>query len=354
MSSEIAFLLASVFGLCIMIAIVGNVLVCVAVISERRLKRNKNNYFIVSLAVSDLCVASVVMSFAMANDIQRKWTFGSTFCRLWISFDVMCSTASILNLCVISFDRYKHVQDAMYYDLWMTRRKALTLITCVWLLSAIISFLPIQLGLHETNNVMNVSSKQEEECIIQLNLTYAIVSSAVSFYLPCLVMLVLYFKLFLFARRHAVNIKSMQPKNKPLPVMTCLSSVRKLFRTSEHKAAKTLGIITGVFLLCWLPFFVINPLAAYNPHLIPSDAFIITTWLGYANSCLNPIIYTIFNTEFRQAFRKILCCYDKVSFTCFQDHQKSRYEMKHIDNQPTESIACKSSFDINQEQVTCV
>ncbi|CAL1531000.1 unnamed protein product, partial [Lymnaea stagnalis] len=307
------FSLGIFFAFCIFIAISGNLLVCVAVLTERRLKRVKNNYFIVSLAVADLLVACVVMSFAMANDIQNNWIFGSIFCRIWISFDIMCSTASILNLCVISFDRYKHIQNAMYYDSWMTTRKALTLIASVWFLSGLISFLPIHLGLHEINLAAdNETKKSEHECTIKLNFIYAIISSTVSFYVPCLVMLILYFKLFLFARKHALSIKSMKR-----PVLYSPGDNHRINQSnskiaSDNKAAFTLGIITGVFLCCWLPFFIINPISAFNTELIQPNAFVISTWFGYINSCLNPIIYSIFNAEFRDAFKKILsfrnCC----------------------------------------------
>ena len=76
----------------------------------------------------------------------------------------------------------------------------------------------------------------------------------------------------------------------------------------ERKAAKTLAIITGAFVVCWLPFFImalLMPLcAACNINDYMQSFFL---WLGYFNSTLNPVIYTIFSPEFRQAFKRILC-----------------------------------------------
>nr|CAH7762061.1 unnamed protein product [Callosobruchus chinensis] len=75
----------------------------------------------------------------------------------------------------------------------------------------------------------------------------------------------------------------------------------------ERKAAKTLAIITGAFVLCWLPFFVMAVLLPIDADLFDKYMVSICLWLGYFNSTLNPIIYTIFSPEFRHAFKKILC-----------------------------------------------
>jgi 5-hydroxytryptamine receptor 1 len=76
----------------------------------------------------------------------------------------------------------------------------------------------------------------------------------------------------------------------------------------ERKAAKTLAIITGAFVICWLPFFIMALLMPLCESCSINDyvaSFFL--WLGYFNSTLNPVIYTIFSPEFRQAFKRILC-----------------------------------------------
>ncbi|KAK1122327.1 hypothetical protein K0M31_009549 [Melipona bicolor] len=76
----------------------------------------------------------------------------------------------------------------------------------------------------------------------------------------------------------------------------------------ERKAAKTLAIITGAFVACWLPFFLVALLRATCEACEPPELMAsVFLWLGYFNSTLNPVIYTVFSPEFRQAFKRMLC-----------------------------------------------
>ncbi|XP_076394689.1 octopamine receptor in mushroom bodies isoform X10 [Megachile rotundata] len=85
----------------------------------------------------------------------------------------------------------------------------------------------------------------------------------------------------------------------------------KRFRM-ETKAAKTLGIIVGGFILCWLPFFTMYLVRAFCPNCINSTVFSVLFWLGYCNSAINPCIYALFSKDFRFAFKRIICkCFCK-------------------------------------------
>lgn len=82
---------------------------------------------------------------------------------------------------------------------------------------------------------------------------------------------------------------------------------RRIARKKEKRATLILGLIMGSFIACWLPFFFLYILTPACPTCeIPSWAFALAFWLGYMNSALNPAIYTIFNKDFRRAFRRIL------------------------------------------------
>jgi hypothetical protein len=81
---------------------------------------------------------------------------------------------------------------------------------------------------------------------------------------------------------------------------------RKLATARERRATIVLGIVMAAFILCWFPFFTIYIATSLCDNCIPEIIFTIAFWAGYCNSALNPIIYTIFNQDFRSAFRKII------------------------------------------------
>ncbi|XP_044754770.1 dopamine receptor 1 isoform X1 [Coccinella septempunctata] len=324
-ASMMSILIVGVFlAVLIFTSVAGNILVCVAIYTDRGLRRI-GNLFLASLAIADLFVACLVMTFAGVNDILGYWIFGAEFCDTWIAFDVMCSTASILNLCAISLDRYIHIKDPLRYGRWVTRRVALGTIAAIWLLAALISFVPISLGLHRPPQplVYNAGGQNYPTCALDLTPTYAVVSSCISFYVPCIVMIGIYCRLYCYAQKHVKNIRAItRPIDLP-ESLTCKGKRKSVkqnkalhihlqnhhsspYHVSDHKAAITVGIIMGVFLICWVPFFCMNIVAAFCKTCIPDITFKILTWLGYSNSAFNPIIYSIFNTEFREAFKKIL------------------------------------------------
>jgi len=74
----------------------------------------------------------------------------------------------------------------------------------------------------------------------------------------------------------------------------------------ERRAARTLVIIMGSFIFCWLPFFVVYSLQPFNLFEVTQSLFSYLTCLGYVNSALNPIIYTVFNIDFRKSFKRLL------------------------------------------------
>ncbi|XP_048466345.1 dopamine receptor D4 related sequence [Rhincodon typus] len=361
--------LALVFGVPLIVAIIlGNVLVCLSVLIERSLK-TATNYFIVSLAVADLLLAVLVLPLFVYTEFQGGiWTLNIFLCDALMTMDVMLCTASIFNLCAISVDRYIAVIVPLKYNRNHFSGRQLVLIMATWLLSLGVAS-PVIFGLN------NVPGRDVTDCKLEDG-TFVVYSSVCSFFVPCPIMLLLYYGMFRGLRRWGESrritlpswdhaplsfnlspskrerhvVKYIVPKLSPnaaknIPesdlITTQLDSTSDVetpdgtktgapkengpvprhglgkgpFMRSrrvsgrERKAMKVLPIVVGVFLACWTPFFVVHVLKVLcEACTIGSMLISVVTWLGYVNSAVNPIIYTIFNTEFRNVFKKLLHC----------------------------------------------
>ncbi|KAL1449940.1 hypothetical protein WDU94_002408 [Cyamophila willieti] len=124
------------------IVIVGNMLVIIAIMTEKSLK-NIQNWFIASLAVADFSIGLIIMPFSLANELMGYWIFGSLWCDIHSAMDVLLCTASIINLCLISLDRYWSITQAIEYLKKRTPGRAMVMITLVWILSAVICIPPL-------------------------------------------------------------------------------------------------------------------------------------------------------------------------------------------------------------------
>ncbi|XP_041476887.1 D(1) dopamine receptor-like [Lytechinus variegatus] len=293
----------------VVLAIAGNALVIASVLVFRKL-RTVTNYFIVSLAISDLLLAMFVMDFnACFIVLGDYWPFGKVFCRFYISMDIMLCTASILNLCLISLDRYWAITSPFSYYQRVNATNAIILIVLVWVVSFIISVLPVMLGLHVDytldDELFQLFYEEPTFCVLILSEWYAFGSSVISFFIPIFIMGYTYARIFIVARRQARQIAAYN--NTGQRIQGTDKKVQGSMRR-ERKATKTLAIIVGVFIGCWLPFFIVNVVDPFCKRCVPPEFISFTVWLGYVNSALNPIIYAQ-NKSFRNAFKTILFCY---------------------------------------------
>ncbi|XP_069809302.1 alpha-1B adrenergic receptor [Dendropsophus ebraccatus] len=320
-----AITLGFTLGAFISVAIVGNIMVIISVVTNRQL-RIPTNYLIVNLAIADLFLSSTVLPFSATLEIADYWVFGRIFCDIWAAMDVLCCTASIFSLCAISIDRYIGVRYSLQYPTIVTRKRVLLALLGVWMLSIVISIGPL-LGWKQQ------TVTDEAVCDITTEPFYAIFSSLTSFYIPLIVILVMYCRVYVVAKRitknleagvmkesmdskeltlriHCRNMNDGSPNSKSKNQQPRSSlSVRLLKFSREKKAAKTLGIVVGLFILCWLPFFTALPLGSIFKELEPPlTVQKVIFWLGYFNSCLNPIIYPCSSKEFKRAFIRILKC----------------------------------------------
>ncbi|CAH8456247.1 unnamed protein product [Schistosoma bovis] len=171
-----------------LVTVFGNVLVVLSVFRDQSL-HTATNYFIVSLAIADISLAIVVMPVASWVEANNgKWRLGTVLCDIFIMFDVLLCTASILNLAAISMDRYVAVTRPITYAQHSKNVRVGITITATWILSFVIA-LPIACGLN------NAPYRNLEMCVMYIP-EYIIASSIGSFYVPCTIMIVLYYQVF--------------------------------------------------------------------------------------------------------------------------------------------------------------
>ncbi|XP_044727064.1 5-hydroxytryptamine receptor 1-like [Chrysoperla carnea] len=201
-------IVALVLTIVIFGTVVGNILVCIAVCLVRKLRR-PCNYLLVSLAVSDLCVAILVMPIALLYEILGNWPFGPLVCNLWVSFDVLSCAASILNLCMISVDRYYAITKPLEYGVKRTPKRMIFCVFLVWLGAACISLPPL-LILGNEHEQINKDGTIVPSCTVCQNFGYQIYATLGSFYIPLTVMMIVYYKIFRAARRIVLDEKKAQ------------------------------------------------------------------------------------------------------------------------------------------------
>jgi hypothetical protein len=288
--------------------------------------------------------------------VFQKWLFGQVFCDIWAAIDVLCCTASIFSLCVISLDRYIGVTRPLQRSTIMTEKRAVYIIVFIWLLAIAISVAPL-IGWKEP------ASEDPYVCTVTKQTGYVIFSVSASFYIPLVIILLVYFRIYREAMKHsrflATGVKTTKVDESGVTLrvhkggggygaggggatygggcasnanspnyhyqqhgggksaspghqsssssdrsessvhkipsrMTAAGRVARFKR--ETKAAKTLGIVVGVFILCWFPFFFILPLGkscsgnntftTIPHHTTSTSSFSITIALFYMILCL--------------------------------------------------------------------
>uniref|UniRef100_A0A8C1IEL0 G-protein coupled receptors family 1 profile domain-containing protein n=1 Tax=Cyprinus carpio TaxID=7962 RepID=A0A8C1IEL0_CYPCA len=216
-----------------------NLLVIISISHFKKL-HTPTNLLILSLAVADMLVGLIVMPIEATRLIETCWYFGETFCRLFFTVMGLLFSASLSNLVLIAVDRFVAVCHPLLYPQKITTTKTLIIV----------------------------------KCTIKLTFDWTVIDLFLSFLIPCTLIMTLYLRIFYVAHQQVKVINSLVKGGKHIND----GSVK---RKSERKAALTLRIIVTVYLVCWIPFFILS--FTGNTGMASTTAYILL-WILYINS----------------------------------------------------------------------
>ncbi|XP_028250387.1 LOW QUALITY PROTEIN: trace amine-associated receptor 8c-like [Parambassis ranga] len=244
------------------------------------------NLFLLSLAVTDFLVGLLVMT-ATIYLRTSCWYFGDIMCSLYgfVHVIILCSSVAIMVL--ISADRYVAICDPLHYTTRVTERRAKLWVCLCWLCSVLFTTVILKDDLAHPGMFKSCHG----QCSTYTN-TIEFILRFLTFIVPIIVIVVLYMRVFVVAVSQARAMRS----------HVTAVSVSVTAKKSELKAARTLGVLVVVFLMCYCPYYLYY-LTAFEikPWIFP-----LLCYLVYFNSCLNPLIYALFYPWFRKAVKLIV------------------------------------------------
>ncbi|XP_068428974.1 trace amine-associated receptor 13c-like [Clinocottus analis] len=286
-SMFIYIILSSIFLLTVTL----NLLVIISISHFRQL-HTSTNLLLLSLAVSDFFVGFLMLFLMMLSD--GCWLFGDFLCTLYNVLGYIITSASVGTMVLISVDRYVAICEPLQYPIKVTQKRVRVCVCLCWICSVFINSLLLKDNLEQPGRYNSCFG----ECVVVINYIAGLADLFFSFIAPVTIIIVLYMRVFVVAVSQA---RAMRSHVAALPLK---SSVTVTAKKSEMKAARALGVVIVVFLLCLCPYYCVA-LTGQDTLLNDSTAAFVTC-LFYFNSCLNPMIYAFFYRWFRKAIKLIV------------------------------------------------
>ena len=286
------------FGLIAITGVVGNLLVIIVVVSNKRM-RNTTNLLIINLAFADLLFIIVCVPFTATVYAMSNWPFGLVWCKIYQYIVNVTAYASVYTLVGMSLDRYLAVVHPFQSMTIRTERNAYIVIGALWacilLGNVIIAF---DHGIMEYDFL----GEHRSACLyLHIQTSRAKVYYGVFFALAYVV------PLFTVCILYGFMLNRLLYRVVPGGSQSSESMRQK------KRVTYMIIVVVVIFAVCWLPIQVIF-LLLYVFDNYPSGAGytafkLFTTCLAYMNSCVDPVLYAFLSENFRKSFRKLLCCY---------------------------------------------
>uniref|UniRef100_A0A4W6F7C0 G-protein coupled receptors family 1 profile domain-containing protein n=1 Tax=Lates calcarifer TaxID=8187 RepID=A0A4W6F7C0_LATCA len=250
------------------------------------------NILLLSLAVSDFLVGLLLMPVEIFLRTSC-WFLGDLMCSLYNYVSLIITSASIGDMVLISADRYVAICDPLHYTTRVTGRRVKLCVCLCWLCSVFYNSLFVKDDLTQPDR----HSSCYGECVIVINYVAGAIDLVLTFIFPVTIIIILYMRVFVVAVSQARAMRS------HITAVTLQRSASLTTKKSELKAARTLGVLVVVFLICFCPYYCVS-LAGDN--LLNTSSASIVLYLFYFNSCINPVIYALFYPWFRKVLKLVV------------------------------------------------
>ncbi|PVD23914.1 hypothetical protein C0Q70_17190 [Pomacea canaliculata] len=301
-----------------LLASVGNIFVLLVILLDPRMRKSAANFFLVNLAISDLLVAVFCIPITVAEYVNHFWVFGNSMCKGTGYLQGISIVASVLTIVCMAFDRYFAIRHPMKNRQIFTVRRVKQLILVTWFLAAIL-VIPIlvvrkveshDFGVNSAYQLgMTMSDLSVQYCTEAWpsdfsRQVYGVVFLGLVYVIPGTLTVFLYMRTgtTLWAKDQTLTRQNSFITNEGKLVLT------------RRRLALMMIIISLLFAVCWLPYYIINICLDFSPlmskHLIPLYPF--TVLLGHSNSAQNPVLYCLMHRAFQQALLRLLRCQCKT------------------------------------------
>ncbi|XP_043935216.1 melatonin receptor type 1B-like [Protopterus annectens] len=254
------------------------------------LAKKTSNYFVVSLSFADIIIALYPYPTTLMALINGKWTLGVTHCRVSASVLAISCIASVYNITAIAFNRYCCVCHSRLYDSIYSRKNTCYIVCLVWILSVITLIPMLILNLLQYDPVVYSCT-----FVRHTNATYTFILEALHFVITTFIVLFCYINIWILIIKIKYKLRQ---------------DSKEMLKPNELRQLFLMFLVLAMFCLFWGPYSVlgfvigVNSIKAYQE--ISRSTFVVCYYIACSHSCVNAIVYGIFNKNFRNEYKEII------------------------------------------------
>lgn len=278
----------AILGVISLFAVFGNGLVIYVLSARRRrLLTSSANWFVMSLAIADFLIGLFLPSMAGFCNVYNNLCNISVF---YMFYNSMMSIA-VLSIFAMTFDRFLGIVHPLRYQQWMTSKRVAMVIGTAWFLPIFLSFIPLTWSGYDLKTQSRIKAIYTSAMLIIFE------------FLPPAIMLLMYTRILITARRHARQTAAQINQLKFNNQMTSNAT-----RNRTERSIKVIGAVVLVFVGCWLLDIYKSICWHYKICKIDRKLVNISVILLFLNSAVNPLVYALLKYDFKRELRKLFCC----------------------------------------------